>query len=140
MLDMQTKNIIKTVAIVLLALFLGEGVFGLGIYWPIFFLLIDWAGVYWFSVAFGIFISLLTELKVGLPSLFVLLTTAVISNFVGVKKSSRNLLVVLGVVGNLLFDKMFGLSWSFWEMILVFGVGMVAVRGLDKQDVIRINY
>lgn len=138
--DMQTKNIIKLITLAVLALFFGEGVFGLGLYWPFLLLLIDWKGIYWLAFGFGILLSLVVGIEVGFSSLFLVLVLGVISFFVGVKRSSQWLLILLGVVLNLIFDKLFGLSWNFGEMLLVLGVGFWVVRGLDKQETIRINY
>ena len=138
--DMQTKNIIKPIVWAVLGLFLGEGVFGLGLFWPFLLLLIDWSGVYWFGLVFGILLSLVTGVEIGLPSLFLVLGLGLLSLFVGVKKSSQWSIIFLGVILNLIFDILFGLSWSLWEMLIIFGIGFWVVRGLDKQETIRINY
>ena len=92
------------------------------------------------GLAFGILLSLVAGIEVGFSSLFLVLVLGIISFFVGVKRSSQWLLILLGVVLNLIFDKLFGLSWSLVEMLLVLGVGFWVVRGLDKQETIRINY
>ena len=62
-----------------LALFLGEGVLGLGIYWPFVLLLSEWPGVYWFGLIFGIVISLVADIGLGLPSLFMVVVFGLIS-------------------------------------------------------------
>lgn len=123
-----------------MALFLGEGVFGLGIYWPIFLLLVDWDYIYWFGLVCGIFISLLTDIRLGLPSLFLVVVFGLVSLLVGVKRSSQWALVILGVFLNFVFDKLFGLNWSLGEMLLVLGIGFLIVRDLDKQETIKINF
>jgi hypothetical protein len=140
MTDKQTKNNIKQSAFALLALLLGEGVLGIGIFWPFILLLSEWTGVYWFGLAFGIMVSLVADIALGLPSLFMVVVFGLISMFVGVKRSSGWILVILAVVLNLVFDLLFDLDWSFGEALLVFGVGILIMRDLDKQEEIRINY
>lgn len=137
---MQTKNITKTIVLALLALFFGEGIFGLGVYWPFLFWLDDWRGIYWFGLWFGILVSLVSQIKIGWPSLFFVLVLGAMAKLLGPKRSTRWALVVLGAGLNFVFDKIFGLNWSIWEMFLVLGIGFVVGRDLERQETIRINY
>src|SRR3989339_90667 len=66
----QSKNIINTVLIISLSVLLGEGVMGLGFFWPFLLILLDWRWIYWLSISVGVLISAIYRLPVGLPSLF----------------------------------------------------------------------
>jgi len=140
MLDKQSKNITKAVLTVLLLVILGEGVFGLGFYWPFLLILLDWRGIFWYSILIGIIISGLHRISVGLPSLFLIVVTGGLSLFFGSRKETGWVLLIFSLLSNFVFDKVFGFEWSIGEAFSVLAGWVIAVRWFEKSETIKINY
>jgi hypothetical protein len=139
-MDKQSKNTIKTVLTVVVLVFLGEGVLGWGLYWPYLLILLNWNGVYWFALAIGICISVLRGLSVGLPSLFILAVVGGLSFVVNARREIGWVIVLFGALSSIVFDIVFGLKWSFWEVVAVLVVGLWALSRFERSETIRINY
>lgn len=125
---------------VIVTLLLGEGVLGWGIYWPFLLVLLDWSGIYWLTVVAGLLISVLRGIPIGLPSLFLLAVIGGLSIITNVRKEMSWVVVVVAVVANLVFDKVFGLSWSMGELVGVVVFSLIAVKWFEKGETIRLNY
>ncbi|SRR5258706_11830016 len=140
MFNNQSKNTIKAITAVFVTLVLGEGILGWGIYWPFLLVLLDWEGIYWLSLVVGIIISVFRGISVGLPSLFLLLVIGGLSITINARKEMGWIVIVLSVVANFIFDKVFGLNWSFWELGATVLAGFLAVKWFEKVETISINY
>ncbi len=137
---MQSKNTIKAILAVIISLLLGEGVLGWGIYWPFLLILLDWSGIYWFTLVMGILISVLRSLPVGLPSLFLLVVIGGLSIVMNMRKEVSWIMIVMAVIANFIFDKVFGLSWSFGELCGTVVAGVIAIKWFEKGETIRLSY
>ena len=140
MIGSQVKNTIKILALAILAILVGEGFLGWGLYWPFLFVLLEWQGIYWFALALGIVVSVFNGLSVGLPSLFIVTVVGVMSVFFDGRKDLAVVMAILSVVANLIFDKLFGLSWTVWEGLAVFLVSIFVFNLDEKAESIHIKY
>lgn len=139
-MDKQSKNTTKTVLTLLLMVLLGEGVLGWGLYWPFLLILLNWGGVYWLAFGVGILVSVLRGLSVGLPSLFILVVVGGLSLVFNAKKEMSWAIVLIGVLSSIVFDIVFGLSWSVWGVLAVLVSGLLAMSLFERTETIRINY
>lgn len=139
-MDKQSKNTIKTILIVLLTVVLGEGVLGWGIFWPFLLALLGWNGVYWLALFVGILVSVLRGMSVGLPSLFILAVVGGLSLVLSTRKEMGWVLVVISVLAGVIFDTVFGLGWSVWEVIAIVIFGFLSLSWFERSETIRINY
>lgn len=139
-MNKQNKNIIKIILYAVLCLFFGEGVLGLGVYWPVLILIGEWKSVYWVTFVFGLFISQFYGMKVGMPSFVMVFFVAMATIFIGINKDSAKWMILFSVLANFIFDKIFGLHWSVWESVVVFLVGLWSFRGYKYQEIIKINF
>ena len=139
-MDKQSKNTTKTVMTLLVMVLLGEGVLGWGLYWPFLLTLLNWSGVYWLAFGVGVLVSVLRGLSVGLPSLFILVVVGALSFVMSAKKEMGWAIVLIGVLCGIVFDIVFGLGWSFWEVLAVFASGLLALSWFERTETIRINY
>jgi hypothetical protein len=137
---MQSKNTTKTVLTVIVMVLLGEGVLGWGLYWPFLLTLLNWGGVYWLAFAVGILVSVLRGLSIGLPSLYILVVVGALSFLMNAKKEMGWAIILIGMVSCLVFDIVFDLGWSFWELLAVFISGLLALSWFERTETIRINY
>ncbi len=140
MIDKQSKNIIKAVVVVLLSILLGEGVLGLGFFWPFLLMLLDWRWIYWLAFFLGILISALYRLPIGLPSLFLVVIVGGLSFLLSKGKETGWIILVVSLVGNFIFDKVFGFYWSVWDIVSIAIAWSLAVRGFERTETIKINY
>lgn len=124
----------------LLMVLLGEGVLGWGLYWPFLLILLNWGGVYWLAFGVGILVSILRGLSVGLPSLFILVVVGGLSLVFNAKKEMSWAIVLIGVLSSIVFDIVFGLSWSVWGVLAVLVSGLLAMSLFERTETIRINY
>lgn len=136
----QTRNIIKAVGTVLLSVAVGEGVLGLGLFWPFLLILLDWSGVYWLSLAVGILISSLYRLPIGYPALFMVAVVGGLSLLLGKGKEAGWIILAISLLANAVFDKVFGLGWSLWEAGSIVVVWIVATKWQEGSETIKINY
>jgi len=139
-MDKQSKNTTKTVLTLLMMVLLGEGVFGWGLYWPFLLILLNWGGVYWLAFGVGILVSVLRGLSVGLPSLFILVVVGGLSLVFNAKKEMSWVIILLGMLCSVVFDIVFGLGFSVWEVLAVFVSGLIALSWFERTETIRINY
>lgn len=140
MLNKQSKNTIKIVSAVLLAVVFGEGVLGWGLYWPFLFLLLDWKGVYWLAFVVGIFVSVFRGISVGLPSVFLLVIVGGLSLVMSSRRETGLVMLFLAVCANFIFDRLFGFGSSIWEILAVVVCGLVGLRWFERNETIRISY
>ena len=136
----QSKNIINTVLIISLSVLLGEGVMGLGFFWPFLLILLDWRWIYWLSISVGVLISAIYRLPVGLPSLFLVVVTGGLSFVIGKEREAGWIILIVALIANFVFDKVFGFSWNIWDVVSVVVAWLVAVRWFDRAETIKINY
>jgi len=136
----QDKNTIKVILAVVVSVILGEGVLGWGIYWPILLVLVDWGGIYWLGLGLGILISVLTVMNLGLPSLFIVILLGLVSFLLKLRKGLEWWLIVISLIANGLFDRIFGLTWSVVEMLVVLVVAIVVFSWETKSDSIKVRY
>ncbi len=139
-MDKQSKNTIKTVSAVIIMVLLGEGVLGWGLYWPFLLSLLNWSGVYWLALVIGVLISVLQGLSIGLPSLFILVVVGGLSFLLNARKEMGWIIILLGVVCCVVFDIVFDLSWSIWEVLALLLSGFLALSWFERTETIRINY
>ena len=139
-MERQSKNTIKSVLTILALVILGEGVLGLGVFWPFLLTMLGWNGVYWLALAIGVLVSVFRGLSIGLPSLFLVAVVGGLSLVTNARKEIGWLLIVLGVLANIVFDLVFSFGWNFWESILVFIAGILAMSWFERSETIKINY
>jgi len=139
-MDKQSKNTTKTVLTIIAMVLLGEGVLGWGLYWPFLLTLLNWGGVYWLGFVIGILVSVLRGLSIGLPSLFILVVIGGLSLVMSARKEIGWAIILLGVVCSIVFDIVFGLGWSLWEVLGVLIAGFLALSWFERTETIRINY
>lgn len=139
-MDKQSKNTTKLVLTVVAMVLFGEGVLGWGIFWPFLLTLLNWSGVYWLAFSVGILVSVLRGLSVGLPSLFILVVIGGLSLLFNARKEMGLAIVLLGIVCSIVFDLVFGLGWSVWEILAVLVSGLWALSWFERTETIRINY
>jgi len=137
---LQSKNTIKSILAVLLAVILGEGVLSWGLYWPFLLLLLDFSGVYWLAFIVGIFVSVFRGIPVGLPSVFLLVVIGVMSLLVSSRRELGLLILVVAVIANIVFDLVFGFGTSIWEIVALAVCGLMGMRWFERGESIRINY
>lgn len=136
----QSKNTIKVVIAVLLAVAFGEGVMGWGLYWPFLLLLLDSRFVYWLAFVVGIFVSVFRGIPVGLPSVFLVMVVGAMSILMSSRRENSVVILVVAVVANFIFDKVFGFGSSIWEIVAIVVCGVIGMRWFERSETIRINY
>jgi len=102
--------------------------------------LLNWGGVYWLAFGVGILVSVLRGLSVGLPSLFILVVVGGLSLVFNAKKEMSWVIILLGMLCSVVFDIVFGLGFSVWEVLAVFVSGLIALSWFERTETIRINY
>lgn len=112
----QTKNTTGKIILSVVFLFLGEGLFSLGLYWPFLLsLFISSGGRYGFAFLFGVLVSLVTATSLGLASLILVVGLFVFSRLRVVTPNNFWLAAGGAVVLGLVTDKVLSLSWSVYE-------------------------
>lgn len=140
MLENQVKNTIKTVLATLAVTIVGEGVLGIGAYWPFLILLVDWDGVFWLAVGIGVLVSVFNGLPIGLPSLLLVVFTAIFSVIFGGRRDMPLIAILAIVIANVVFDKLLGLGFSVSELFLVGLLSLFVLGRGEKNDSIQIRY
>lgn len=136
---MQTKNNIKNLSFFFLALFVGEAIFGLGVFWPLLLVLNIGGWVYWLGFIVGLFLSVFYGQVLGLMSLFIVLFLVVTYFLFNTGRFNPVLVVLVSLAVNLLFDYLFGLGFGIGEQIVVFVVSSLVARSADGDSAIRIS-
>ena len=140
MIENQVKNTIKVLLGAILAVVIGEGILGWGLYWPFLFILLEWNGIYWFALILGILISVFNGVPVGLPSLFLVVVVGVMSIFFDNRKDLLLVMAILSMVANFIFDKLFGLNWSVIEGLVVLVFSFFVLSLGERAESIHIKY
>lgn len=136
---MQTKNNIKNLFFFFLALFIGEAVFGFGLFWPLLLVLNIGGWVYWLGFFAGLFLSIFYGQVLGPMSLFIVLFLVVTYFLFNSGRFKPVWVVLVSLIVNIIFDYLFGFGFGFGEQILVFVVSSLVARGADGDHTIRIN-
>lgn len=140
MLENQVKNTIKLVIAAIAVTILGEGVFGLGLYWPFLILLIDWSGIFWLVFGIGILISVLSGLAIGVPSLLLVVFFGIFSMVFGGRRDISLLIIIILVGANFLFDKLLGLNYDLLELVIASVFYFFVLGWGEKNESIHIKY
>ena len=140
MIDKQTKNIIKAAVAVIFCVLFGEGVFGLGIFWPFLLILLDWSWIYWFSFVIGLLIASIYRIPVGPPALFLVIVTGGLSFVFNSRKETGWVMLVISLLASFVFDKVFGVTWSMWDFFSIVVAWMIASRWFERSETIKLNY
>ncbi|KKU27834.1 MAG: hypothetical protein UX41_C0042G0002 [Candidatus Collierbacteria bacterium GW2011_GWE1_46_18] len=136
----QDKNTIKAILALGVAVILGEGILGWGIYWPILLMLSDWDGIFWLGLIVGILVAIFGAISVGLPSLFIVVVLGLSSFSLRTKRGSEMWLVLISLAANGLMDKIFGLSWGLVEMVGVLVAAILVFSWEGRGDSIKVHY
>lgn len=139
-LPMQTKNTIKQIILLLVALFVAEGVFGFGLFWPFLLVLRDKKGIFWISFFCGMLLSVIYTQKIGLMSLYIVFVVSLVYLFANDSKTFGKWLFLVSVLLGLLFDFLFGLHWSVAEGVLLGVTGLWVSRSFEFSETIKLNY
>lgn len=117
----QTKDTTAKIILSLALLFLGEGLFSFGLYWPVIMSLglVSKRG-YWYGFVFGILVSAVTRSPLGLASLLIVMALFIFGRLRERVRANVWLIGLMAVLFNLVADKAMGLSWSLFEGGAVF--------------------
>ncbi|HBC45326.1 TPA: hypothetical protein DCZ81_04115 [Candidatus Collierbacteria bacterium] len=140
MSDKQSKNITKVALMVVFCVLIGEGVLGLGFFWPFLLILLDWQGIYWLSMAIGILISVIYRIPIGLPSLFLVVVAGGLSLVFSSRKETGLVILCVSLLANFVFDKVFGLPWNFFDLVSTVIAWLVAVTWFERGESIKLSY
>ncbi|OGD72447.1 hypothetical protein A3A84_02600 [Candidatus Collierbacteria bacterium RIFCSPLOWO2_01_FULL_50_23] len=100
----------------LVLLFLGEGLFNFGLYWPVLFSLTFISKkAYWYGFLFGVLVSVVTATPLGVMSLTIVAGLFIFERVVERVGGSFLLVTVSAIVFNLISDKLAGANWSIGE-------------------------
>jgi len=124
----QNKNNIAWVGLSLIFLFLGEGIFSLGIYLVPLLKLSnkDWS--FYLALGLGIILSLMTGSALGLASLLLVIYLLLARALIGFFRDNLIVLGVLMMVANYAIDKVVGGWWNILEAGIIFV--LILVMGL----------
>lgn len=136
----QDKNTIKAVIATIAAVIVGEGILGWGLYWPFLFLLLDWSYVFWLGLLVGILVSAFNGFSIGWTSLAIVIMLGVASVFSETRKSASIRLVIMSLLANFVFDLIFGLRWSIWELVGVLLVSLLVLERNGPGESIKVRY
>ncbi|MBI2325827.1 hypothetical protein HYU91_00350 [Candidatus Collierbacteria bacterium] len=125
----QTKDTIAKMILSLVMLFLGEGLFSFGLYWPVIMSLglVSKRG-YWYGFVFGILVSAVTRSILGLASLLIVSSLFLFGRLRERVRENVGLIGLVAVGFNLIADKVMGLSWSVFEGVAVFLLALIFFR------------
>jgi len=117
----QTKDTTAKIILSLVLLFLGEGLFSFGLYWPVIMSLgLASKKGYWYGFIFGVLVSAVTRSTLGLASLLIVVALFLFGRLRERVRENVGLIGLAAVVFNLVADKAMGLSWSVFEGGVVF--------------------
>ncbi len=136
---MQTKNNIKSVGLFFLSLFVGEAVFGLGVFWPLLLVLKMGGWVYWLGFLSGLFLSVFYGQVLGLMSLYIIVFLVVCQFLFNTGKVKHFWIVLVSLVANLFFDYLFGFGFGLGEQVVVLVVSGLVVKVAETNNTIRVN-
>lgn len=122
------------------SLVIGEGIFGVGVYWPFLLSMKDKKWIFWLAFGCGLFLSVVYSQKIGLMSLFLTAVVTLVYLFVGGNRGHGKWLALISIVVSGVFDLAFGLPWSIWEVVFLVVTGLWASHILEEQESIKLNY
>ncbi len=111
----------------------------MGFFWPFLFTLLEWRAVYWFALLLGVIVSGLYQIPIGLPSLFLVTVIGGLSFVLSSRKENGWVILLISLVCNFVFDMVFGLGWTGWEVLAMVVAWFTAVRWFESET-IKINY
>lgn len=116
-----TKDTTAKIILSLVLLFLGEGLFSFGLYWPVILSLglVSKRG-YWYGFIFGILVSAVTRSTLGFASLLLVMGMFLFGRLRERIRANVWLTSLVAVLFNLVADKLMGLSWTVFEGGAVF--------------------
>ena len=116
----QTKDTTGKIVLSLALLFLGEGLFSFGLYWPVILSLgFSLKKGYWYGLVFGLLVSAVTRTDLGLASALIVVALFLFSRLREQVGSNRWLVGFVAIGANLAADKIMGLSWGIVEGVSV---------------------
>jgi len=130
----DTENNIAILVAGVVLMLVGEGVLNWGGWLVVLWMMSGWSGIFWYGLAVGVILSGMTGGSLGLASLVilaVLLLFSVLKQDGGEEK--LKVVVLLAVVGWLV-DRILGMSWSWWEILLNGGLYYLLSAWLGKQN------
>ncbi|KKT72186.1 MAG: hypothetical protein UW68_C0045G0007 [Candidatus Collierbacteria bacterium GW2011_GWB1_44_6] len=92
------------------------------------------------GLAIGILISVIYRLPVGLPSLFLVVVIGGLSLVFGSRKETGVVILIVSLLANFVFDKVFGLSWTLFDLLSTVVAWAIAVNWFEKGESIKLNY
>ncbi len=136
---MQKKDNIKNIVFFCAALLIGEGVFGLGLFWPFLFAMKDQKYALWSAFVAGLFLSAMYNQGVGLMSLYLTVVVVLAHFFMSSGRGFGKLVFFCSVAVNFLFNYLFGLSSSYVEIVGILVISVLFSRSIESQETIRIS-
>jgi hypothetical protein len=137
---MQTKNIIKQIVLFFISLVLLEGIFGISLFWPFLLLMKDRKWAFWLAFGSGLFLSSIYNQKIGLMSLFLVVVMTLLHLFMNNSRGFNKWVMVVSVVVVSVFDLVFGLPLTIWEIAIVALVSAWAGNTFESSETIKLNY
>lgn len=135
----DTENNIAILVAGVVLMLVGEGILNWGGWLVILWMMSGWPGIFWYGLVVGVILSGMIGGSLGLASLVilvVLLLFSVLKRDGGEEK--LKVVLVLALVGWLV-DKMLGMSWSWWEILLSGGLYYLLSAWLGKQDSLSVR-
>lgn len=121
-------------------LFVAEGLFGFGLYWPFLLILKDKGWSFWVAFLAGIFLSVMYSQKIGLMSLYLVGVLTLISLFVGSGRGLGKWVTFISLLAACGFDLLFGLHFSIWEALALVVAGLLVGKFFESTETIKINF
>lgn len=119
----QSKDTIGKVILCSLLLLLGEGLFGLSLFWPVILVLVvTTRRTYFFGLLLGLALSVMTGTTLGLASLLIVGGLFVFERWRGALRDNVWLTGLVAVLFAGSVDLILGLSWSLLDGLLNFGL------------------
>ena len=119
----QSKDTIGKVFLCALLLLLGEGLFGISLFWPVILsLIVTTRKTYYLGFVLGLVLSVMTGTYLGLASLLIVGGLFIFERWRGVLGDNVWLTGLVAVLFGLVVDFALGLSWSLIEGIFNFGL------------------
>jgi len=125
----QSKDTTEKIILSLVLLFLGEGLFGFGLYWPVLLSLgLSSKNSYWYGLVFGVLVSAVTKTSLGWASLIIVLALFIFDRVREKIRANIILVFIIVCVLNLVTDKILGQSWGIFELLANGLVTMILFR------------
>lgn len=136
----QTKDTTGKIILSLFLLFLGEGLFSYGWYWPMIMSLgLASKRAYWYGFFFGILVSGVTRTSLGLASLLIVIALFLFGRLREKVRANVWLIGLVAILFNLVADKLLGLSWTVFEGATGFLLTLLLFRLDFFNDDLRLS-